>query len=517
MMKDWITIGQLAKKTGLTARALRFYEAKGLLKSHSRGDNDYRFYSKAELTQALQIKEFRDLGFTLGEIAELLAEDPTLTAGNLQRSLVKKLRSLQVEQFQGLERIQRLETLIASFNTAHKLSEPQRRIIMEELVTQAKLKIKARGVKVSPELEHSLRHEVLEAQSEHFTKMMKLLDVVKNVADEMGVKIGPGRGTAAASLLLFSKGFNHNHSQQFDLLPELFFHALQSLIWVDVEYEAAPVFLNRLLQQTTMAALREAKIFIFQCPFLTVMSQVEKKVGPIIFEAIPDHDERVLKSFVNGEVEHIFCFDAPEKSVMHANSSLDFWQKENALKKVIWQNLKTYKVKDAEDILNLCTLSFPVGNKKEMLEQYLWHEKMVPLAETLPGPVRKILTKTKGLLIYREDFIRILQVYLDWSVAECNQFYSAKAGRLQSFAKAGEYDQKVPENIRKLLDAEAKSVFLKSHMVCMWWFIKRSALLNSLHPEEYRSALKDWQDTHHSAWSDLGFIDKDFRPLALYF
>jgi DNA-binding transcriptional MerR regulator len=517
MMKDWITIGQLAKKTGLTARALRFYEAKGILKSHSRGDNDYRFYSKLELVQALQIKEFRDLGFTLGEIAELLAQDPTLTTRNLQKSLVKKLKSLQAEQFQGQERIQRLETLIASLNTAHKLSEPQRRIVMEELVIQATLQIKARGVKVSRDLEHSLRHEVQEAQSEHFTKMMKLLDVVKNVADEMGIKIGPGRGPAAASLLLFSKGFNHNHSQQFDLLPELFFHAIKPLIWVDVEYESALEFLNRLLQQTTLAELREAKIFVFQCPFLTVMSQVEKKVGLINFDAIPDHDERVLKSFANAEVEHIFCFDAPEKSVMHANSSLDFWQKENALKKAIWQNLETYKVKGAEDILNLCTLSFPVGNKKEMLEQYIQHEKMVPMAEKLPDPVRKILTKTKGLLIYREDFIRVLQVYLDWSVAECNQFYSTKLGRLQSFARAEEYEQKVPQNIRGLLNAEAKSVFLKSHMVCMWWFIKRSAILNSLHPKEYRAALKDWQDNHHSAWSDLGFIDKDFRPLALYF
>ncbi len=78
-MKDWITIGQLAKKTGLTARAIRFYETKGLLQSHSRGENDYRFYSKKDLAQALQIKEFRDYGFTLSEIAELLSQDPTLT------------------------------------------------------------------------------------------------------------------------------------------------------------------------------------------------------------------------------------------------------------------------------------------------------------------------------------------------------------------------------------------------------------------------------------------------------
>lgn len=158
-MKDWITIGQLAKKTGLTARAIRFYEAKGLLKSHYRGDNDYRFYSKAELSQALQIKNFRNLGFTLGEIAELLTQDPALKTTNLQSSLAKKLTVLQAEQLQAAERIHRLETLIASLTTAHKLSEPQRRIIMEELITQATQKIEALGVNVSKDIEHGLRQQ----------------------------------------------------------------------------------------------------------------------------------------------------------------------------------------------------------------------------------------------------------------------------------------------------------------------------------------------------------------------
>jgi len=152
---------------------------------------------------------------------------------------------------------------------------------MEELVTKAKHSITARGVKMSLDLEKYLRQEVQEAQSEHFTKMMPLLDIIKHIVDEMKITIGPGRGPAASSLLLFSKGFNHNHTQHFDLLPDLFFQALKPLIWVDVEYDSAPDFLNRLLKKTTLKNLREAKIFIFQCPFLTVLSQVEKKVGAI--------------------------------------------------------------------------------------------------------------------------------------------------------------------------------------------------------------------------------------------
>jgi len=516
-MKDWITIGQLAQKTGLTARALRLYEAKGLLKSHSRGDNDYRFYSKSEVLQALQIKNFKDLGFTLGEIAELLAQDPSLTTANLQNSLKKKLKALKAEHLHAVERIRRLENLIASLNNAHKLSEPQRRIIMEELVTQAKENIKARGVKLSPALEDSLRYELSEIHNSPYKVSMDLLDIIKQIADDMGIQVGPGRGHAAGSLLLFAKGFNHNHSRQFGLMPELFFHYLKALIWIDVDYDSGPEFLNRLLQRTTLEALREAKIYIFQCPFLSLMAQVEKQVGPIDFDAIPDNDPLVLRSFAKDQIENIFLFDAPDKSIMHANGSIDFWKKENELKRKLWQFLENYKVKDVEDILALCTTSFPFNDKELGMEQYVHSETMVPDAEKLPAEIRKILAKTKGLLLYREDYIRILQVYLDWSVAEANQFYGVIMKRQKEFARSGEYELKVPADIRAFLDANVKGVFFKSHMVCMWWFIKRSAVMNSLYPKEYLAALKDWTNNHHSAWSDLGFIDKDFRPLALYF
>lgn len=516
-MKDWLTIGRLAKETGLTARALRFYEAKGLLRSHSRGENDYRFYSSKELRQALHIKEFRDLGFTLDEIAELISQDPTLTKENLQASLEKKSRSLKIDQTQASERIQKLETLIASLKATHKLSEQQRRIVMNELVIKTKEKLKSKGVNISTQVDEHLRIEFEASQSKQFSKMMDLLDLIKEVADDAKIRIGPGRGSAAGSLLLFSKGFNYNYSQDFGLLPELFFNAIKPLIWIDVEYEAGPDFLNRLLQKTTLEELRSSNIFIFQCPFLSILSEVEKEVGPIDFESIANDDAQVLESFRNGQAEHIFCFDAPEKSIMHTNSSLDFWKRENELKRNLWKILETYKVSNAEDILNLCTLSFPVVSKEQMIKDYVGADKFVPSSNVLPKEVLEILTKTKGLLIYREDLIKILRLYLDWSVAECNQFYSMKMGRFEGFNKTHEYDESLPNAVKEFLEREVKGVFLKSHMVCMWWFIKISSILNFRHPEKYRAAIKSWQDNHHSAWSDLGFIDKDFRPLALYF
>lgn len=516
MMKDWITIGQLAKKTGLTARAIRFYESKGLLRSHSRGDNDYRFYSKSEVTQAERIKNFKDFGFTLGEIAELLAQDPTLTTENLQNSLKRKLKALKADHLQAAARIQRLEALIASLNTAHKLSEPQRRIIMEELVTQAKQKIKARGVAVSEEIEKQLRHEVQATQTEQFKKRMELLDIIKDLADEMKITLGPGRGNAATSLLLFAKGFNHNHSQKYDLLPELFINAMKPSVWIDVEYDIAQEFLSRLLKKTTLDELRESNIAIYQCPFLSILSQVEKKVGPIDFDAIADTDKRVLQPFWNDEAQYIFGFDVQEYSMMWTTSNVNEHKEQRELQKALLQKLKTYKVKDVDDILNLFTMDSPSPERMKMLEQYTEHESFVPEAKSLPKEVQKILKKTKGLLIYREDFIRILRLYLDWSVPECNRF-SYKPEFTDNQEKIAEYKKQVPAEVQELLNRQMMSLYLKAHTVCMWWFIKRSALLNSLYPNEYRAALTEWRANHHAAWSDLGYISKDYRPLALYF
>src|SRR6185437_622283 len=68
-------IEQVAARTGLTKRTLRYYEEIGLLPSPTRTDGGYRLYSEADVQQLVRIKRLKDLlGFSLAEIREL-AED----------------------------------------------------------------------------------------------------------------------------------------------------------------------------------------------------------------------------------------------------------------------------------------------------------------------------------------------------------------------------------------------------------------------------------------------------------
>ena len=66
-------IGELAKKSGLTAHTLRYYEKSGLLKASGRSDSNYRIYTAGDLDSARFIKRARNIGFSMDEVSTFLS------------------------------------------------------------------------------------------------------------------------------------------------------------------------------------------------------------------------------------------------------------------------------------------------------------------------------------------------------------------------------------------------------------------------------------------------------------
>ena len=72
MSELFLTIGEMAKRSGLTAKMIRHYESLGLLPPAVRSEAGYRHYQEADVQQLRFIRQARELGFSLPQIGELL-------------------------------------------------------------------------------------------------------------------------------------------------------------------------------------------------------------------------------------------------------------------------------------------------------------------------------------------------------------------------------------------------------------------------------------------------------------
>ena len=73
MRQGRLKISELASLTGVSAKAIRFYEAAGVLPPPERGANGYRLYTADAVEMLRFIKQAQGLGLTLAEIKEIVA------------------------------------------------------------------------------------------------------------------------------------------------------------------------------------------------------------------------------------------------------------------------------------------------------------------------------------------------------------------------------------------------------------------------------------------------------------
>ena len=72
-MTGGLKIGELARRAGVTAKAIRFYERKGILPAATRAANRYRVYGVDAVDMLCFVKQASGLGLTLAEIKDILA------------------------------------------------------------------------------------------------------------------------------------------------------------------------------------------------------------------------------------------------------------------------------------------------------------------------------------------------------------------------------------------------------------------------------------------------------------
>ncbi len=137
--KRLLRIQEVASDTGLTTRAIRYYEELGLLEPAGRSDGAYRLFDASDLERLRFIRELRDdAGFSLLQIGQLL-EDEAARERNRERlrttrdpaerrALVTDARDRAVRQIDTIRaKRDRLDTMLAE-------AEGRRRHLDEHLV-----------------------------------------------------------------------------------------------------------------------------------------------------------------------------------------------------------------------------------------------------------------------------------------------------------------------------------------------------------------------------------------------
>lgn len=103
------TIGALAEAAGVNVETIRFYQRKGLMPEPEKPYGSIRRYGAAELARVRFIKSAQRLGFSLGEVGELLKLEDGARCSEARQLAEMKL----VDVRQKLSDLQRIESVLA--------------------------------------------------------------------------------------------------------------------------------------------------------------------------------------------------------------------------------------------------------------------------------------------------------------------------------------------------------------------------------------------------------------------
>jgi len=107
-----LTIGKLAAGEGVGVETVRFYQRQGLLPLPERAGSAFREYTDGDARRLAFIRRARSLGFTVGEIRDLLGPAEDGSAGDLMRAAEAKLAAIGGQIAELARRQDRLRRLL---------------------------------------------------------------------------------------------------------------------------------------------------------------------------------------------------------------------------------------------------------------------------------------------------------------------------------------------------------------------------------------------------------------------
>ena len=133
-----MTVGELSRRTGTPARALRAWTDMGLVYSAGRSPAGYRLYDESALWCAAVIGELRGLGLTIAEIRDLTAVylgRPGEPVGPHLAALLRRARDRADTRIRNLQELrERIDQALASDDLAGDAlrdTDPRRAVVLD--------------------------------------------------------------------------------------------------------------------------------------------------------------------------------------------------------------------------------------------------------------------------------------------------------------------------------------------------------------------------------------------------
>jgi DNA-binding transcriptional MerR regulator len=140
-----LQIGEVAERTGVTQRTLRFYEEKGLLKPPSRMDGGFRLYSEEDVKRVDKIRRLQELlGVSLADIKEMVEAEQVL----------REIRAQYRPEAELAEKRRQLERAIEVTHSQHTIVKQKTKQMREmELQLEERLSLFERWMRELEQLE----------------------------------------------------------------------------------------------------------------------------------------------------------------------------------------------------------------------------------------------------------------------------------------------------------------------------------------------------------------------------
>ncbi|MFG3707065.1 HEAT repeat domain-containing protein [Micromonospora sp. NPDC047670] len=100
-------IGEVARRSGVSARMLRHYDSLGLVRPTGRTSAGYREYSSEDIQRIFHIESLRSLGLSLRDVRRAL-DDPGFTPSELVDDLIRRTRERIAAETELLTRLRRI-------------------------------------------------------------------------------------------------------------------------------------------------------------------------------------------------------------------------------------------------------------------------------------------------------------------------------------------------------------------------------------------------------------------------